>query len=85
MEGYVQGRSGDKLDHNYRIPPDPRDARITELEIELKECASKRAGLLIRRKRDADEREQMLTRVRAMLMWVPKDDANRKWFEEQVI
>lgn len=29
-----------------------------------------------------DEREQILTRVRAMLMWVPKDNANRKWFEE---
>lgn len=29
-----------------------------------------------------DLREQMTTRAYAMLMWVPKDDANRKWFEE---
>jgi hypothetical protein len=30
-----------------------------------------------------EEREQILTRVRALLMWVPKDNANRKWFEER--
>lgn len=29
-----------------------------------------------------DLREQMTTRAYAMLMWAPKDDANRKWFEE---
>lgn len=29
-----------------------------------------------------DDRNQILARVRALMMWVPKEDANRKWFEE---
>ena len=28
-----------------------------------------------------DERERIFTRVRAVLMWVPKDNANRQWLE----
>lgn len=35
MEGYIQGRSGDKeLDHSYRIPPDPKDEEIRKLKDE---------------------------------------------------
>ena len=46
MEGYVQGRSRDTLDHEFRLPPDPRDEKIAELKALLASCLQRRNELV---------------------------------------
>jgi len=75
-DGYASAKSG------YTV----EQGRVWAKGIREQEKDSLRMKYLVAYKRIEElevEREKMLTRARAMLMWVPKDDANRKWFEEQ--
>lgn len=66
-----------------------RSFKIAELESEIEQLRTGLDdGLELIHKWEADARQldsdldKLLLRARAILMWVPKDDANRKWIEE---